>query len=417
MKRAIVLGGGGAKGSYQIGVWKALRKLKIKYNIVTGTSVGALNGVFFVQNDYFKAKKLWKKMDFELIFDKADLEKFNNIKNSKDLILMFGNNFLKQGGMNIENLENLAKINFNARKFFNSKKDFGIITFNATKLKPCTLKKENLTKDNLRDYVIASASCFPFFKMKKIDKEKYIDGGLIDNIPINLAIELGAEEIIAIDLKAPGIVQEVPKKYQKHITYIKPHNDIGHFLNFNKEQAKRNIKFGYNDTLKVFNKLEGIHYTFKKKELAKLTNKYKQEFINLLEQTLNNNKKKTNNIIDKIIIDLCEKRVFGIIEKDINKLFVESIEYLAKCLNVEETKIYRYKNFNKTIKKNFKKIKNQVNIENIETADFNDFENSKKIIIKFNQLLLENNTTAINNLAITYPRELLATIYLHIISR
>ena len=43
MKRAVVLSGGGAKGAYQIGVWKALRKLKINYSIVTGTSVGALN--------------------------------------------------------------------------------------------------------------------------------------------------------------------------------------------------------------------------------------------------------------------------------------------------------------------------------------------------------------------------------------
>ena len=32
MKTAIVLSGGGAKGSYQLGVWKALRKLKIKYD-------------------------------------------------------------------------------------------------------------------------------------------------------------------------------------------------------------------------------------------------------------------------------------------------------------------------------------------------------------------------------------------------
>ena len=48
MKRAIVLSGGGAKGAYQIGVWKALRKLKLNYSIVTGTSVGALNGAFFV---------------------------------------------------------------------------------------------------------------------------------------------------------------------------------------------------------------------------------------------------------------------------------------------------------------------------------------------------------------------------------
>ena len=44
MKRAVVLSGGGSKGSYEIGVWKALRRLHIKYDIVTGTSIGALNG-------------------------------------------------------------------------------------------------------------------------------------------------------------------------------------------------------------------------------------------------------------------------------------------------------------------------------------------------------------------------------------
>ena len=41
MKRAIVLSGGGSKGAYQIGVWKALKKMHIDYDIVTGTSVGA----------------------------------------------------------------------------------------------------------------------------------------------------------------------------------------------------------------------------------------------------------------------------------------------------------------------------------------------------------------------------------------
>ena len=40
MKRAIVLSGGGARGAYQIGVWKALRKLNIKYDIVTGHQSG-----------------------------------------------------------------------------------------------------------------------------------------------------------------------------------------------------------------------------------------------------------------------------------------------------------------------------------------------------------------------------------------
>ena len=43
-KKGVVLCGGGAKGAYQIGVWKALKKLNFNPDVVTGTSVGALNG-------------------------------------------------------------------------------------------------------------------------------------------------------------------------------------------------------------------------------------------------------------------------------------------------------------------------------------------------------------------------------------
>lgn len=44
MKRALVLGGGGAKGAYEIGVWKALNELGEQFDLVCGTSIGALIG-------------------------------------------------------------------------------------------------------------------------------------------------------------------------------------------------------------------------------------------------------------------------------------------------------------------------------------------------------------------------------------
>ena len=66
--KALVLSGGGSKGSYQIGVWKALKKLHIKFDIVTGTSVGALNGALITQKSYFKAINLWKKINLKLLF-------------------------------------------------------------------------------------------------------------------------------------------------------------------------------------------------------------------------------------------------------------------------------------------------------------------------------------------------------------
>ncbi|MDF2677235.1 MAG: patatin family phospholipase, partial [Bacillota bacterium] len=51
-KIGIVLEGGGAKGSYEIGVQKALNELEIKYDYVVGTSIGSLNAVSYVLNEY-----------------------------------------------------------------------------------------------------------------------------------------------------------------------------------------------------------------------------------------------------------------------------------------------------------------------------------------------------------------------------
>ena len=57
--RAIVLSGGGSKGAYQMGVWAALKKLNIHYDIVTGTSVGALNAALMVQKTFYKGLFFW----------------------------------------------------------------------------------------------------------------------------------------------------------------------------------------------------------------------------------------------------------------------------------------------------------------------------------------------------------------------
>ena len=102
--RAVVLSGGGSKGAYQIGVWKALRKLKIKYEIVTGTSVGALNGAMMVQKDYYKAYNLWSNISMDKIFD-------GKIENYDDTITLYKEylkNFVKNKGAKPSGLENIV---------------------------------------------------------------------------------------------------------------------------------------------------------------------------------------------------------------------------------------------------------------------------------------------------------------------
>lgn len=56
-KTALVLGGGGARGAFEVGVWKALDELDYKPDIITGTSVGALNGALMLQGNVLDAEK------------------------------------------------------------------------------------------------------------------------------------------------------------------------------------------------------------------------------------------------------------------------------------------------------------------------------------------------------------------------
>ena len=62
MKQALVLAGGGSKGAYQAGCIKALIELGYNFNIVTVTSVGALNALLVVQKDYEALYKLWDEI-------------------------------------------------------------------------------------------------------------------------------------------------------------------------------------------------------------------------------------------------------------------------------------------------------------------------------------------------------------------
>ena len=108
--KALVLSGGGSKGSYQLGVWKALKKLNIKVDIVTGTSVGALNGALITQKSYKKAKKIWNELNMKVLFGE-------DIDSKKDIIKLYGKQ-IKNGGMDITKLEKMISDTLNTKKFY-----------------------------------------------------------------------------------------------------------------------------------------------------------------------------------------------------------------------------------------------------------------------------------------------------------
>lgn len=339
--RAIVLSGGGSKGSYQIGVWKALKKLHIKYDIVTGTSVGSLNAAFMTQNTYKKAVKLYKHTNMYTLFG----EDIKRPKNNKELIKIYSTN-LKNGGMDVTNFGKRIKEYLNIKKFYKSKTKFALVTYNRTDKKGLVLTKDKIRKNRLADYLIASCTVYPAFPYKRINGKDYIDGGFYDNLPINAAIELGADEIIAIDLKAPGIHKK-PKKKVKTIT-IKPNNKLSNFLLFKEDILKINMKYGYNDTLKAFHKAEGKKYTFKNHTISTLRYKNEKQMLEIYNKVLKN----------PYYISKFRKAINS--NKDISTIFKKSlyikiIESLARSFNIDDTKIYSYKKINKLFKKELKK--------------------------------------------------------------
>ena len=68
----LVLEGGGAKGAYQIGAWKALKEAGIKINAVAGTSVGALNGALICMDELEMAQQMWSNLTYSQVMDVDD---------------------------------------------------------------------------------------------------------------------------------------------------------------------------------------------------------------------------------------------------------------------------------------------------------------------------------------------------------
>ena len=203
MKKALVLGGGGTRGAYEIGVIQALNELNMTFDIVTGTSIGALIGALYVQGDFEKVYDFcahMKASDITLdgISNDTTIENFMIQKNKIPKILK---TYVQEKGADITPLkENIERL-FDYEKFINSPMQFGLTTTKFPSLERVEITKEQMTSKELAiSAILASSACFPAFPMVEIEDELYIDGGYSDNCPMDQAIRMGATELIVIDL-------------------------------------------------------------------------------------------------------------------------------------------------------------------------------------------------------------------------
>ncbi|MBN3490617.1 patatin-like phospholipase family protein [Acholeplasma equirhinis] len=280
LKIGLMLGGGGAKGAYQLGVIKALEEANLLKQIksISGTSIGAINTMLLM------SKKNHKHM--ETIWDDLDADNVFGVKM---------NVFSKDSRMySVEPLTNklLEKINMKqVRKSKYQGYATAALMYSKTsmthQINTDTMEKKVFHLNKMMDpykAVLASASIPVIFGPTKIDDFFYVDGGILDNYPVEPLINDGCNLILSIPLD------------YKFNPYLYDHTDINiidftpgevfeksfitdnlEMLNFNKTYKDEKALLGYTAGKMVINKMyeEGIIKSFWKFNFFKKSNEFK----------------------------------------------------------------------------------------------------------------------------------------------
>lgn len=269
MKRALVLCGGGSLGSYEVGVWKYLREIGMTFAIVTGTSIGSINGAMVVSDEFEKAEALWKSIaaDKVMVNGINFYKKFYSDPNLNKRLIAFARTYVKNGGADITPLNNLVKASIDPHKVKTSNITLGVVTTAYPSLKEIDVVCNDLPENKILDYLHASSACYPIFPIYKIDKHRYVDGGYNNNLPIDFAIRLGATEIVAVLLHAvPKVPQHKEMMDLPFVTTVRPSRDTGSIMDFDGKVESNNMILGYNDAKKTFGAAWGRSFTFEKDE-------------------------------------------------------------------------------------------------------------------------------------------------------
>lgn len=263
MKRALVLCGGGSRGAYEIGAWQALRELGVRLDGVYGTSIGALNAALVARGDLEAARRIWKNISIEKITTMQDSDDFaidRMVANKRDVIPFLVEN-AKRLRMDITPLEQMARQECDEPRIRAGGMSLGIMTFKVPQMQDHPVYFRDMKPGTLPEWVIASASCFPIFPAKHIDGQRYIDGGYCDNLPIDMALQDGADEVIAVELHPYLTHPEYGR--MPWLKVVKPRHSLGGFLDFNPKLMSRNLRMGYQDAMKLYRRFDGFRYTFK----------------------------------------------------------------------------------------------------------------------------------------------------------
>lgn len=354
----IVLEGGGAKGAYQVGAWRALREAGVKIRGAAGTSVGALNGALICMDDFQKAEHIWENISYSRVMDVDDqlmdqLKKFS-IRNLSSLtslnvgeLISGAKRLLKDGGFDIAPLKGLIDDVVDEEKIRSSDRELYVVTYSLSDRQPLIANVKEAPEGTISDMLMASAYLIGF-RQEKLGGKYYMDGGGINNVPVDVLIDKGYKDIIVLRIYGYGIDTEKKLEIPEDVSiyHVAPRQDLGGILEFDRKRARRNMLLGYFDSKRMLyglagrvyyiNAPEGETYYFDKMmtEIHVLLSYLKPEFTRD-EEDMPGYRKYTETIFPQLAKELRMKEGW-----DYKDLYLSLLEDLAKQYRIGRFKIY-----------------------------------------------------------------------------
>lgn len=300
----LVLGGGGGRGSYEIGVWKALEEYRdvIDIKAVSGSSVGALNAALYACGDLDKATQMWYDITNDRILSNKDIDedKRNKWFESINEKLTTIDNPVIQNAIESIGLDAVAK-GMRIKDGFFSREGLMDILENSPVLDgvsnsdmscyatclnvegkptPERFQLSGMEPEEIERILLASSAIPVIFPMETIDKTKYYDGGFFlggDNVPIQPLYDEGYRKFVVVHLDE----RKTDRYDDAEMIHIYPSIPLGGaidgMLDFSPEGVEKRINQGYGDAKAVLVERFGLRepmgeYKTDDREISELEN-------------------------------------------------------------------------------------------------------------------------------------------------
>lgn len=282
----LVLAGGGAKGAYQIGAWKALSEMGVTFDAIAGTSIGSINGALIAAGDYEKARQLWLNISIDKgLRINEELPDPENLFSKKNWGTLF-KEVIKNGGLDASPAADFISQYVDEKKVRESGIPLFAVTVQMTQgVTPREICIDEIPEGELTDYLMASSN-IPLAVGIGPEGEKFLDGGVYDNIPLMTLKKRGFNKIIILDISNLKGVGHSMNTANCEIVHIRPYDTemLGGFMDLDAEAVEKRIKLGYLDAKKSFSHLLGNIYYFLPETFRSMAKKYGADTLVNLEK-------------------------------------------------------------------------------------------------------------------------------------